>query len=85
MIYITEDKPLKISGRSSIFILSEYSKDLVDILKSLELSVWHKKESLWVIPVTSLAEIIDKLTYLDDIKLTTKGLDLANIVWEEFI
>ena len=22
---------------------------------------------------------------LDDIKLTTKGLDLANLVWEEFI
>lgn len=70
MIQIIEDTPIKVSGRTSIFIFCDsYNKDVVDAIKSLDLAVYHKKKNVWEIPVNFLSEILDKLTYLDEIKL----------------
>ena len=55
-------------------------------LKAIDI-VTHKK--MWVfINTNELQKLVEEDLLevdLDDIKLTKKGLDLANLVWEEFI
>ena len=67
MITITEATPKKISGSTSLFLDAPYNETLIGFLKSLELAVWHKKEGLWELPVTVLAELLNELAYEDDI------------------
>lgn len=69
MIYIYEDTPSKISGRSSIFIFSSCSDEIRQVIESNECYYFHKKKNLYEIPVTSLAKTLDSLTYIDTIQL----------------
>lgn len=69
MIYITEAKPKKLSGLSSLFISFKYNPDVVSAIKSSDKYVFDKKTFEWEVPLTSLAFLLDALTYLDDITL----------------
>lgn len=75
MIKITEGIPKKVSGLTSLFLSFPYNKDIENIIKSLEVAVWHKKDLLWEVPVTSLAFLLDNLAYLDDITLELKPVE----------
>lgn len=70
MISITEGTPEKVSGSTSLFLEFPYNQACIDIVKSSGLAVWHKKESRWECPATSLAYLLDNLTYIDDMRLT---------------
>lgn len=72
MIYINESEPKKLSGLSSLFISFKYNPDVVAAIKSSERYVFDKKTYEWEIPLTSLAYILDALTYIDDITLKLK-------------
>ena len=70
MIYIYEDVPTKVSGQTSIYIKFDFNKDIIDAIKSMESYSYDKKTHLWEVPVTSLAALIDTLTFIDDIELS---------------
>jgi SWI/SNF-related matrix-associated actin-dependent regulator 1 of chromatin subfamily A len=70
MINIVEFRPpRKISGLSSFGITFNYNPAIVDTLKTLPTSYYHKKEYIWEIPADLLAEALDKLTFFDEITL----------------
>lgn len=69
MIYLYEDTPSKVSGRTSIFIFSDCTKEIISAIESCECFYFHKKKKLYEIPITELSTVLDSLTYLDDIQL----------------
>lgn len=70
MIYIKEDKPIELSGTSSLFISFNYNQKVIDFLKTLDIYRYHKDKKIWELPITDLAHILDNLTYLDDINIS---------------
>lgn len=70
MIKITEIIPIKFSGRTSFLIEFDYNPVIVATLKSLPNYNYHKKIQAWEIPINCLAQALDYLTVIDDIKLT---------------
>lgn len=69
MIYIEEIIPIKVVGTSSLKITFEYNADVVEILRSFDGALFHKKLCFWELPIIHLAQLVDKLTYLDSIDL----------------
>lgn len=72
MIIIKEDKNIKISGNTSLFVTFPYRQEIVDAIKSDGAYYFHKKINTWEIPITSLANLLDKLVYFDDVSLILK-------------
>lgn len=69
MIIIKEDTPKKLSGNSSLFLSFPYNEDIINIIKQLEVAIYHKKDKVWEVPLYELSFLLDSLTYFDDIKL----------------
>lgn len=69
MILIEERLNKKIPGTTSLFISFTYNKEVVDALKTTQMYYYDKETHEWEVPITSLANIIDLVTPLDDIKL----------------
>lgn len=70
MITIREIKPIKVSGRSSFLVqLDHFDTDVADAIRALPTSYYHKTISAWEIAVNCLAQLLDSLTFIDDIKL----------------
>lgn len=72
MIKIYEDTPKKISGFTSLFLDVPYNETCIEVIKSLNQAVWHKKDKLWEVPVTALSYLLDNLSYFDEIELNLK-------------
>ena len=72
MIYIVEDNRRKLSGNTSLFITARYDEDIINAIKTEDTFYFHKDSLQWEVLITSLASIIDKLIYFDDIKLILK-------------
>ena len=70
MITIQERKNSKIPGTSSFFVSFPYNAEIVTNLKSLSNYNYDKNTHEWEIPITSLAEIVDKLSPFDDIEMS---------------
>lgn len=73
MIYIVERECKKLSGTSSLFLSFKFNPDIVAAIKSSEKYIFDKKTYEWEVPLTSLAYLLDTLTYIDDITLTIKA------------
>ena len=70
MIYITEKRAEKLSGLTSIFVSFNYNQQLINLLKSnFPVYNYNTKTHAWELPINRLAELLDLLTYIDDIKL----------------
>lgn len=70
MINIREcSPPRKVSGLSSFLITFNYNPVIVDTLKCLTTTYYHKKDFTWEIPVDELCEVLEKLTFIDEIQL----------------
>lgn len=69
MIVIEEKEPKKLPGLSSLFITFDYNAEIVSIVKQSGNAIYYKKEQMWEVPVTSLADLLDSLCKVDDIKL----------------
>ena len=71
MIRIVEiSPPRKMTGKSSFCINFDFSQAIVDSLKGLPTYYYHKKDYTWEIPINSLSDTLERLTFLDDIQLT---------------
>ena len=75
MIYIKEAPPTKLSGLTSLYISFDFNAEIIPVIKSCEKYVYDKKTYTWEIPVTSLAYLLDNLTYIDDITLSLERED----------
>ena len=70
MITLTETYPKKLPGITSIFVEFEYNSQIIDILKKhCDVLNYDKHTKVWEIPVTSISEVIDDLSLIDDIQL----------------
>ena len=70
MITIKEIEPIKISGRSSFLVqLDHFDTDVADAIRALPISYYHKAISAWEIAISCLAQLLDSLTFIDDVKL----------------
>ena len=72
MIYIFEDTCKKLSGLTSLFIVCKADPEIISVIKLGQVFYYHKKSDMYEVPVTRLAELLDTLTYLDDINLILK-------------
>ena len=71
MIEIREiSPPRKLSGLSSFLLKFPYNPQIVDVIKSFSPAVFDKKNLTWEISSSYLSQLLDQLTYLDDIQLT---------------
>jgi len=71
VIYVRETVPVKMPGKTSFIVSFAYSPQIVDAVKSLPLACYHKNIQAWEIPANDLAQALDTLTFLDDIRLIT--------------
>ena len=69
MIKIVESIPKKVSGCTSLFLTIPYNESIIDIIKSSGLAVWHKKDKVWEVPITSLSFLLDNLVYYDNVDI----------------
>lgn len=69
MILIEEKKAEKMPGITSLFVSFDYNKDIVNIIKNAKPRFYNKNTKTWEIPTTSIVEILDKLSYIDDIDI----------------
>lgn len=69
MINITENTPKKLSGITSLFLTFKYNADVISIIKTCDRYIYDNENKTWELPVTSLAYLLDELTYFDDITL----------------
>lgn len=69
MITIKEIIPRKLSGRTSLLVSFPYSLPILNAVREMPTYYYHKKDFTHELPTSCLAELLDKLTYLDDIDL----------------
>lgn len=62
--------PIKMPGLSSAIVSFSWSQIIVDALHTVSGAVYHPKYKLWEVPLSSLAELLDTLTFIDEIQLT---------------
>ena len=70
MIRIVESIPRKMTGKSSFLINFDFNQAIVDSLKGLPTYYYHKKDYTWEIPINCLFQVLESLTFIDDIQLT---------------
>ena len=61
--------PLKLPGLSSFTVTFDYDKRLVDTIKQVPNAIWHQKQSVWEIPLTSLSSAVTLLTNYDNVEV----------------
>lgn len=90
MITITEiAPPKKVSGLSSLWVQFNYSEAAVNAMKSLPTFYFHKKELAWEIPINHLAQLLDTITFIDDVSLKLLNgseinkLPISNISYQQ--
>lgn len=76
MIYISEIKPVKISGLTSFSVQFAFNQAIIDTLKGLPTYYYHKpsaknnNQAFWEIPIDCLSQALESLTFIDDIQLS---------------
>lgn len=70
MIYITETKPIKMTGKTSFVVQFSFNQAVVDSLKTLPTYYYHKADHKWELPSNCLSQVLESLTFIDDIQLT---------------
>lgn len=69
MIQLFERKAGKLPGNTSIYVVSEYNKDVVDIIKCCSERNWNADTKEWEVPIYELASLINKLVDIDSVEL----------------
>lgn len=69
MIKIWEGTPLKLSGLSSIFIQTDYNEQIINVIKTFIPAIWHKQSLVWEVSSVYLHNVLDQLTFYDNITL----------------
>lgn len=71
MICIVEKQKKKLSGNTSLFISFDYNREIIDAIKSVDTYFYHADEKRWEVSLTSLAELLDRFVFIDDVVLKT--------------
>lgn len=82
MITLIEKSCIKVPGLTSIFLYSEYKKELVSYLHTLNCAYYHIIDKSWEIPLTELGRLTPALVTYDDIEL--KVLEEEKVVDKTF-
>lgn len=69
MIRIQERPTKKVPGYTSLFVTFDFKRVIVDELKLLNNCFYDEKTKEWELPITVLAEFLDRVTIHDNIKL----------------
>jgi len=69
MIRIKEDKSVKLSGITSLFISFDFNLEVINTIKTTDTYTYDKNTHVWEVPITALAYLLDELTYIDNIEL----------------
>lgn len=69
MIKIEERECKHFAGLTSIYIPVSYNKQINDTIKTVDEYFFHEEEMEWEIPTSKVDEILDSLTFLDDINI----------------
>ena len=69
MVQIQQREAKKCPGKFSLWVSFNYNQKLVDILKSIEGSYYYERTKEWEVHFSKLSELIDTITYIDDITL----------------
>lgn len=75
MIFLEENKTKKLPGETSLFASFEYNADIVAVIKNCSNSVYHKKEQVWELPLTSLSSFLDEVCKFDQVTIKVKKDD----------
>lgn len=70
MIKIEERQTAKLPGVTSLFVTFYFNKAIVDELKILGTANFNPDTKEWELPITSLAEFVDRVCKIDNIVLT---------------
>ena len=71
MIAIVEtNRPRKVPGKTSFIATFPYDQRIVEAMKSLPTFSYDKASQSWEFPADCLAEALDSLTFLSDIRLS---------------
>lgn len=74
------DKPIKLSGLQSVKLFFPYNEELLNWIKSLEgPAVYHKKLTMWELPIYHLADALDTLVHYDQVDLTIQQNETSEI------
>lgn len=69
MIRIEERITQKVPGETSLFVTFDFQRIIVDELKLLPNCFYHDKTKEWEVPLTCLAELLDRINLYDEITL----------------
>ena len=69
MINIIEKKSNKSPGITSLNITFKYDENILNVIKSCDGAVYHKKDKMWEVPCSELSKVIDGANGFDDIQL----------------
>lgn len=69
MIKIQERSTVKQSGVTSLFVSFDFNKSIVNELKLVGGCLYNPETKEWEIPLTNLAEFIDRVCIYDDITI----------------
>ena len=73
MIQITEGKPTKIPGETSLYVKLNPIPDVLNIIKQCYPCVYNKNNKLWEIPCTRLSKFVNLASNYDSIKIDLLG------------
>ena len=69
MIQLFERKAHKLPGSTSIFVVCEYNRNVVDIIKCCAERNWDVDSKEWEVPIYELSSLINKLVDIDSVEL----------------
>lgn len=71
MIKIDERMSNRVPGITSLFISFDYNQDIINLIKEFEVYDYNKSTKEWEVPIKDCHKIIDRLSFYDDIDITT--------------
>ena len=69
MITIQERQTVKVPGITSLFVSFDFNRAIVDEIKLLDDCVFNVETKEWEMPLTNLAEFLDRVCVYDQINL----------------
>ena len=78
-IEIREISPIKLSGRTSFQVSFPFDQKIIEAIKTVPNSIWHKATKTWEVGANSLSKLLDTLTFLGNISLRLLPTEIAEI------
>ena len=88
MITICERQTVKVPGITSLFISFDFNRAIVDELKLLDGCIFNAETKEWEMPLTNLAEFMDRVCVHDQITLHLKqdeDIETVNYTLQEYL